>query len=147
MDLSEKEGSDIFCHVFKLLENIAEQHNSEIREKDPRIVRAIQGIKTHKGMGVNIKSLAEDSLLSESRFTHLFKDEVGISVMRFAGWIRLHSLLLDFLSSDMSITEAAYNYGFTDSAHFSRTFKSYFGVGLKKIAGKKAVNNRLIQFL
>jgi len=71
--------------------------------------------------------LAQNINLSESRMQHLFKQQVGIPIRRYILWMKLrHVLELAFAGT--SLTEAAHATGFSDSAHFSRTFKATFGI-------------------
>nr|WP_275446741.1 AraC family transcriptional regulator [Pseudoalteromonas sp. McH1-42] len=81
-------------------------------------------------------SVAQTLNLSESRFLHIFKDQVGIAWRPFLLWRRLICALQTLLKG-MSATEAAYVAGFSDSAHLSRTFRSTFGMSImqaKKLA-------------
>jgi AraC-like DNA-binding protein len=64
------------------------------------------------------------------RYLHLLFSQRGTTV---GGWIRSRRLArcraeLARHARDRSITEIAFNYGFSDSAHFSRCFKTAFGV-------------------
>ncbi|MNV29212.1 Transcriptional activator FeaR [compost metagenome] len=58
-------------------------------------------------------------------------ESTGDSVYRYILFQRLHASAGELVSADrnhQSITEIAYRWGFTDSAHFSRTFKKLHGV-------------------
>ncbi len=76
---------------------------------------------------LELKQAAALTHLSESRFLHLFSQQVGIPWRRYQLWRKL--LLAAKLAVDgKSLTMAAVNAGFSDAAHFSRTFKDMFGV-------------------
>ena len=65
--------------------------------------------------------------LSESRFLHLFSQEVGTPWRTYLVWRRaLVSMTLAALGR--SLTEAAHAAGYADSAHLSRQLVSLFGV-------------------
>ncbi len=64
--------------------------------------------------------------LSESRFRHLFTDEVGSSWRSYLVWRR--ALVAASLAlRGATLTEAAHGAGYADSAHLSRQFKALFG--------------------
>lgn len=71
--------------------------------------------------------VAADLALSESRFLHLFKSELGIAWRPYLLWRRLICALIS-IKAGKSQTEAAYLAGFSDSAHLSRTIKQTFGM-------------------
>jgi AraC-like DNA-binding protein len=64
-----------------------------------------------------------------TRYLHLIFNERGLTV---GGWIRTRRLdqcraALTDPRQDKSITEIGVNWGFSDAAHFSRTFRASFG--------------------
>jgi AraC family transcriptional regulator len=71
--------------------------------------------------------LAGEVQLSTSRLRHLFQAQVGVSLKSYLLWKRL-ILTLQTSAQGASLTEAAHQFGFADSAHFSRTFRSSFGL-------------------
>ncbi|KAF7783615.1 hypothetical protein PRUB_a3436 [Pseudoalteromonas rubra] len=73
--------------------------------------------------------VAQTLNLSESRFLHIFKNQVGIAWRPFLLWRRL-ICALQALIKGKSATDAAYMAGFSDSAHLSRTFRSTFGMSI-----------------
>jgi AraC-like DNA-binding protein len=71
--------------------------------------------------------LAADLGLSASRVTHLFRDEVGISLRAYRRWVRF-LLAAEALRDGASLTDAAHHAGFADVAHLHRTFRHHFGL-------------------
>ena len=69
--------------------------------------------------------------LSESRFLHLFKDNMQIPWRPYLLW-RWLICAVQTLQLGKTATEAAYIAGFSDSAHLSRTFKKQFGISLRE---------------
>lgn len=114
--------------TFKL-NSIIKKHdcfcNSAIHKGDDRINKALIYLSTHFERIVPIDEIAKYCHLSESRFIHLFKQETGITYRRAQLWYKLINALPLFGRS--SFTEIAYQNGFSDSAHLSRTFKENFG--------------------
>jgi AraC-like DNA-binding protein len=71
--------------------------------------------------------LAADVGLSPGRVTHLFRDQVGISLRAYRRWVRF-LLAAEALRDGASLTGAAHHAGFADVAHLHRTFRHHFGL-------------------
>ena len=59
------------------------------RAIDPRIAAAARRIREDPATTVSSRELAAEAGLSESRFLHLFRDELGTSLRRYRIWVRL----------------------------------------------------------
>lgn len=99
---------------------------------DPRIAEAVRRIETLPDKKISVDRLANRAGLSRSRLMHLFRESLGIPVRRYLLWKRLQDGLI-LVRQGLPLTRAAIDAGFADYAHFSRTFKSTFGVSLKSI--------------
>lgn len=75
--------------------------------------------------------VASDLALSEGRFLHLFRQEMGISWRPYLLWRRLLSAV-SLLNKGHSATHAAQVSGFSDNAHLSRTFHTTFGISIRQ---------------
>ncbi|MBB3020382.1 AraC-like DNA-binding protein [Microvirga lupini] len=94
---------------------------------DPRIARTLDWLTPRIGEGVGLAEASAIACLSDSRFSHLFAAEVGLPFRSYLLWRRL-MLAVERISAGSSLTAAAHDAGFADSAHFSRTFHRMFGV-------------------
>jgi AraC family transcriptional regulator len=59
--------------------------------------------------------------------THLFRDQVGISLCAYRSWVRF-LLAAEAPRDRASLTDAAHHAGFADVAHLHRTFRHHFGL-------------------
>jgi len=75
--------------------------------------------------------VASQLRLSESRFLHLFSEELGISWRPYLLWRRVICAVQAIINNS-SATDAAYLAGFSDSAHLSRTFRKNFGMTIRQ---------------
>ncbi|GLZ89594.1 putative transcriptional regulator, AraC family protein [Metapseudomonas resinovorans] len=91
---------------------------------DPRLARV--GTAIHAGQ-VQRNALAALVHLSPTRFSHWFVEQTGLPLRSYAKWLRL-SQAVQLLASGSSMTDAAHASGFSDSAHFSRTFRALLGI-------------------
>ncbi len=88
---------------------------------DDRIIKAIRYIRQNIHNNISAASLAAEVHLSENRFLHLFREQVGTPLRQYILWQRLAAATEAFVEGK-SVKEAAYEAGFSDPAHFSRTF-------------------------
>jgi AraC-like DNA-binding protein len=77
------------------------------------------------------KDIASDLALSESRFLHLFTQEMHIAWRPYLLWRRLLCAIRSMHNGNTA-TQSAYQSGFSDSSHLSRTFKSMFGISIRQ---------------
>lgn len=94
---------------------------------DHRIALVLAWLAEHPEEQRSGAQLAALVHLSSSRFTHLFRQQTGLSLSRFLLWNRLLRSV-DAAARGASMTDAAHAAGFADLAHMSRTFRQTFGV-------------------
>ena len=111
----------------RLISQLAVKEKDAQITLDPRIERAIQRIRGKIGESISLADIAESAHLSPDRFRHLLLEQTGIRFRPYLLWLRLE-LALAAYAANRSLTEAAQAGGFADSAHFTRTFKSMFGI-------------------
>jgi AraC-like DNA-binding protein len=118
----EKTTKEIINNVSK----IARTTNPEKRTIDQRIKQSMQIIKDSNEEKISIKQIAKSVNLSTSHFARLFKKETGIAFRKFV----LHHKLVKSLMAmkEKNLTESSFVGGFSDQAHFTRTFKHSFGI-------------------
>lgn len=101
------------------------------RRMEIRIQRVLEWIDTKMATGdcfdISLQGALDIACLSESRFLHLFSQHLGISWRPYLLWRRLLAAVLH-AGEGHSLTESAHFAAFSDSAHFSRAFKSTFGI-------------------
>lgn len=96
---------------------------------DPRIQAVMDLLQeTLMSRKMTIAELARHACLSESRLMHLFTMQIGIPLRRYSLWLRVLTAMRLIAQGKQSLTEAAHNAGFSDSAHLSRTYRSMFGL-------------------
>ncbi len=76
---------------------------------------------------VRLSDAAAAVNLSAGRLRHLFVAQTGLPFKTYVLWLRLTRAVERFAAGS-SLTQAAHDAGFSDSAHLSRTFRRMFGV-------------------
>ncbi|QLL11962.1 helix-turn-helix domain-containing protein [Pseudomonas chlororaphis] len=97
------------------------------RTLDRRIEKALAALDRQLTGKVSASTLAAHAHLSLSQLERLFSGQLGLPVRRLVLWRRLR-LAMGLVLAGQAITDAAHGAGFADSAHFSRTLKTLFGV-------------------
>lgn len=105
---------------------------------DLRVLHVAHRVMEELPMTHTIKELAENVGLSADRLTHLFSEQLGLSIKSYILWAKMRRAVQLF-PAGMSLTDVAHSVGFADSAHLTRTFKSYFGLTPSFLADSRYV--------
>ncbi len=87
-----------------------------------------------------ISELTSKVCLSDSRLSHLFKEQVGVSIKKYLVWNKLRRAIDLYLKENTNLTDVSLQSGFFDQAHLSNSFKTILGV-----SPSKAYNSRILQ--
>jgi len=102
------------------------------RSVDPRVAAAARRIRDDPATAASARELATAAGLSESRFLHLFRDELGTTLRRYRIWARLvHAGTA--IGAGAGLTEAAMGSGFASPSHLADRFKSTFGLSATRL--------------
>ncbi len=75
-----------------------------------------------------VRLLAAQIFLSPGHFSELFARETGQSPAAYLRRLRLEKARVLLLESDLSVAQTAWQAGFKNAAHFSRSFRAFHGV-------------------
>lgn len=128
----EKDGSPLAYRSFEnsLLAVLGLESGSGVT--DQRILTAMEKIRAGLSEPVSCRDVADAVFLSQSRFSHLFRQQVG---MTFAAYLIYQRLLYVYtrILAGSSITEAALEAGFSSSTHFAEVNRRVFGLSASSI--------------
>jgi AraC family transcriptional regulator len=94
---------------------------------DVRVRKMMDHVASRLDSAITLGSTAKAVGLSSSRARHLFVAQTGLPFRSYLLWLRI-TKAVGIMSGGSSLTEAAHEAGFADSAHFSRTFRRMFGI-------------------
>lgn len=97
-------------------------------ENDFTIDRLICELNSKYMQDWSISSMADFCKLSNSYFSHMFKERMGVSPMRFLNNLRIEKAKDFLMTNSMSVAAAAQFAGFEDPLYFSRVFKKSTGI-------------------
>lgn len=118
--------SELCAMTSQVLFNYQCTCESENHFQDDRIIKAIKYMDENFEKVFSLKEVSAKYFLSSTRFLHLFKEKTNLSFRRYQLWNKIVKSL-PYLTEN-SITDTAYTFGFSDSSHYTRTFKETFGV-------------------
>lgn len=98
-----------------------------VAELDARVLRSLQHLRRARDGVLPREQVARAAHLSVSRFNHLFREEMGVSFRSYRVWSQVRAAMAG-LATQPRLTDAALHGAFSDSAHFSRTFRQTFGM-------------------
>lgn len=94
---------------------------------DPRVQLTLTTVHAMPGRRAPLPELAKSVGLSPSRLGALFRRDIGLPLRRYLLWLRLIDAI-EALARGATLTRAAHDAGFADSAHLTRTFHHMFGM-------------------
>ncbi len=107
---------------------------------DKRVDYCIEIIENENLQYKELKStLSSRIFLSESRLSHLFKENVGISIKKYLVWNRLKHALKFFLDEETTLKKASLEANFFDQAHLSTSFKNFLGKNPIKVFNSRTL--------
>lgn len=122
--------ADRFAYASRLgsfdLESLLRQECPKPLPLDARVAATLQALRGPQAAGGRA-ALAAAAELSESRFNHLFREETGVSFRSYRVWSQVRAAM-SCIDLSRNLTRAALDGGFSDSSHFSRTFRATFGM-------------------
>jgi AraC-like DNA-binding protein len=111
----------------KLIADRIAGHVPRTTEPDRRVRQIMKWASDNLDRALTINAAAQGVGLSPSRASHLFVEETGLPFRTYVLWLRVVRAV-EAHTRGASLTEAAQDAGFADSAHLSRTFKRMFGL-------------------
>ena len=89
-----------------------------------RLRRVVERLK--QNLDSTPRELSAAVGLSESRLRHLAREQLGVPLVRLRWWFQMKRAAA-VLRAGGDLSTAAHDAGFSDSAHFTRTFRRMFG--------------------
>jgi AraC-like DNA-binding protein len=101
---------------------------------DYRVKRVLRALPSRlaEEEAVSLDAVAASVGLSPSRFMHLFTTSVGVPLRPYVLWLRLQCGAGE-LARGKSVADAAHAAGFSDAAHFTRTFRRMIGATPRQV--------------
>jgi len=132
----EFEKGDMTAERYETVETIVLEKTGVTDRKrivmDERIGNALGYIRLRLAEGVTCKEVAEYVNLSQSRFSHLFKEQVGMTFASYLVYQRIMHVYAGIIKGK-SITESSVEAGFYSASHFADVNRRVFGLAASDI--------------
>jgi len=99
---------------------------------DNRIGSAIALIEKDIAENLQIKHLSKSAFLSETQFKKLFKEQTGLTVMKYVTKLRMEKAQALLTHTDYPLQIIGEKVGYKELSAFSRKFSQYFGLSPTK---------------
>lgn len=116
----------------RLITKLLGLDTSENLPHDERITEVLEYIRSLDEIPEDITAqICKRVCLSQSRLSHLFSENVGISLHRYLAFDKMRKGFIHFQKYG-SITEASMRAGFDSPSHFAATCKRMFGISFSE---------------
>lgn len=123
----------LLCDTARLIRKIpavTEQKKFQVLQKVFAAMAALNKLP------FTLADASEACCLSESYFSHLFREYTGMSFAKYELAFRLNGAAAELSSTHASIKQVASEWGFYDVSHFSKSYKKHFGIAPSLYRGK-----------
>ena len=93
-----------------------------------RINRVFEFIDKNLDSDLSLNTISEIASFSPFHFHRIFKFITGETLNKYVARRRIEKSAMDLLHSNISTTEIAHKFGFSDNSSYSRAFKKYYGI-------------------
>lgn len=103
-------------------------YSSQDARKTTQIRPAINYIDANYDKPLTLAQIARASHLSVSRLAHLFKEQMGVTLIDYVTQVRIERAKELLLGTDRSCADVCLQVGYSNPSYFTRTFKSLAGM-------------------
>lgn len=108
------------------------------RQRDGERMKAmLQYIQAHMAEELTLPSIAASANISPNEALRCFRNVVGASPIQYVRLLRLQKAAGLLLSTDLPISDIAYQCGFQEMSYFAKTFRQWQGCTPSRYRGQK----------
>ncbi len=126
--LSERLCNNIIENILLSIRIFAEEVTDDGSQINRKVQGAVDYILNHYGDEITLEMIAASVNSSSGRLSTLFREQFGISVIKWRDQIRMQKAKELIIHSQDSVGSIASRVGYTDALYFSRRFKEHFAV-------------------
>jgi AraC-like DNA-binding protein len=102
-------------------------YSSQDAKKITQITPAINYIDANYDKHITLADVANVSHLSISRLAHIFREQMGVTVIDYLTSVRIERAKQLLLATKQNCTEICFQSGYNNQSYFTRTFKELVG--------------------
>lgn len=115
-------------YLIRMVSSMSPDKKRPLTESERAVRREAERIASNFTQEADLDAAAARCNLSRTRFSHLFKEVIGISPLRMQTNMRLDHARDLLLYTELSVKEVAESCGYADQLYFSRIFKESTGI-------------------
>jgi len=121
--------ADICAWVsYALNDFIDSVYSSQDSKKVTQIKPAIDFIEKNYRSQITLEEIAKAAFLSASRLAHLFKEQLGMTIIDYLTDVRIRHAKELLLGTNKNCTEICFDVGYNNQSYFIRMFKASVGL-------------------
>lgn len=113
--------------VIHMLQNNSIKELMQLNRPESPMNVLIKYIREHLHRNISMQELQKVACVSKSTLYRAFQNELGCSPSAFIKMERMRKAA-QLLKNGFSVTRCAFDLGFSSTAHFTRSFKAFFGL-------------------
>lgn len=127
--MSIQDQEDLCVWISEALNEFIELvYSSQDSSRITQIRPALNYIDANYDKPINLTDIARSCHLSVSRLAHIFKEQMGITVIDYLTNVRIQRAKQLLLATDQNCTEICFQVGYNNQSYFTRTFKELVGM-------------------
>lgn len=127
--MSIETQEDICIWISHALDDFIESvYDSQDARKMSQLKPAIEYMQYHYAQPLTLTDIAKAAHLSVSRMAHLFKEEMGVTIVDYLTNLRINHAKRLLMTSDANCTRICYDVGYNNQSYFTRVFKQIAGL-------------------
>jgi len=103
-------------------------YSAQDARKVTQIQPAINYIDANYDKPITLADVAKTAFLSVSRLSHVFKEQMGVTVIDYLTSVRIERARQLLLTTNQSCTEICFQTGYNNQSYFTRSFKDFVGM-------------------
>lgn len=120
---------DLCIWISRALDDFIEiVYSSQDAKKISQLKPAMEYMQYHFDQPLTLEDIAKQAHLSVSRLAHLFKEQVGITVIEYLTSIRVNQAKQRLMATESNCTQICFEVGYNNQSYFTRIFKQVVGM-------------------
>ncbi len=120
---------DLCAWISRALDDFIESvYSCQDARKMSQLRPAIEYMDCNFDRPITLADIARAAHLSISRLAHLFREQMGITLIDYLTNVRINHAKRMLLTTDMNCTRICFEVGYNNQSYFTRTFKQVAGI-------------------
>jgi len=127
--LSIHTQDDLWAWISRALEDFIESvYSCQDARKMSQLRPAMEYMEANYNRPITLADIAREAHLSVSRLAHLFREQMGITLIDYLTNVRINAAKRLMLKTEMNCTQVCFEVGYNNQSYFTRTFKQVTGM-------------------